>query len=83
MAGVVADPACALYVVALGCNDVRYVNDTGTTGATTGAAFAANLATITGQLTPRGSVVVLNPWMTTVKDYKQELATAAKERAYW
>jgi hypothetical protein len=83
MGGIVADTACALYVVALGCNDVRYVNDVGTTGATTGAAFAANLATITGQLTPRGSVVVVNPWFTTVKDYKQELATAAKEKAYW
>lgn len=83
MAGIVADPACALYVVALGCNDVRYVNDGGTTGAVTGAAFATNLTTITDALAVIGDVIVVNPWMTSVKDYASTISTAKKEATYW
>lgn len=81
MAELLADNA-DLYVIALGCNDIRYVNQGGTTGATTGAEFATNLSDIVNALGPERCVVV-NPWMTTVRDYNQDIAHTEMERAYW
>lgn len=80
----VTTSGATLFVIALGTNDIRYINHTdGTQGATTATQYVTNMTTIINQLKPLGDVVVINPWMTTWKDYESSITTNVKEQAYF
>lgn len=72
-----------LFIVVLGCNDVRYRNQSNTTVAKTAVEFSANMLNIINQLKQIGEVVVVNPWFTSVKDYAQDINRKQKEETYW
>ncbi|MGI8372795.1 SGNH/GDSL hydrolase family protein [Priestia megaterium] len=76
--------ACNLYVIALGCNDVRYVNDSGSTGAKTAAQYVTNMSNIINQCKSVGAdIVVINPWATTWSDYKQTMNKKDMDQAFF